>query len=117
MFHDFSYINGVLWAVVGIIMIIGNLTYADYYTKLNEKFLNNFWCTYCICMGAAIVNFVITFVIDSFVDTNDSPSPLNYGLGWLAVMSMMVYTVSIIWVISIGYCKLKRYFGRKRNKI
>lgn len=117
MFHDFSYINGVLWAVVGIIMIIGNLTYADYYTKLNEKFLSNFWGTYAICMGAAIVNFVITFVITLAVGKTDGPSPLNYGLGWLAVLSIIVYTIGVIWVICIGYCNLKQYFGRKRNKI
>lgn len=113
MFHDFSYINGVLWAVVGIVMLIGNLTYADYYTKLNKNFVENFWYTYAICMSATIVNFVISFAVPA----TNGPSPLNYGLGWLAGISIILYSTGIIWAICIGFSKLKHYFGKKRNKI
>lgn len=117
MFHDFSYINGVLWAVVGIIMIVGNLTYADYYTKMNKKFVESFWWVYSICMGAAILNFLIVLIITLAFGVTKGPSPLNYGLGWLTGLSSIVYTLTILYGIIIGYCNLKQYFGRKRNKI
>ncbi|AMM44104.1 hypothetical protein FDG95_gp438 [Pectobacterium phage vB_PcaM_CBB] len=51
------------------------------------------------------------------VGKTDGPEPLNYGLGWLAVLSIIVYSIGVIWAICIGFCNLKQYFGRKRNKI
>lgn len=117
MFHDFSYINGVLWVVVGVIMLVGNVTYADYYTKLNKKFLEYFWCTYLICIGVSFVNFMMVLVAKTLMNTTNELSPINYGLGWLYIMSLCIYSMFLIYSICFGFANLKQYFGRKRNKI
>lgn len=117
MLEYFMYIHGVLWFVVGIILLVGNLTYADYYTKLDKNLMHTFWICYGIVSCAGIVNFVIAGIINLLTIKNEGPDPLTYGLGWLTVGACILYVILAIVGTIVGFTKLKQYFGHKRNKI
>lgn len=116
MLEYFVYINGVVWFSVGIILMIGNLTYADYYTKLDKTTMNSFWVCYGAVSCIGFMNFLISAVANLLI-IDSGRSALLYGLGWIAGCSVLMYVGFAIFGIVVGFTKLKKYFGRKRNKI
>lgn len=110
-------VHAVIWFAVGIILLVGNLTYADYYTKLDKNLMQTFWICYGIVSGAGIANFVIAGIINLLTIKSEGPDALTYGLGWLTVCAGIAYVVFGLIGTVVGFTKLKEYFGRKRNKI
>lgn len=111
MFETIATINFILWVSLFVIMLVGNLTYADYYTKFDEELKLAGTMAFAAAMAVFIMNFLIASLMRDVVEG------FKYGLYWFSGASLITY----LWFLVSGmiYCfkKLKAYFGKKRGKI
>ncbi|AFC21983.1 membrane protein [Cronobacter phage vB_CsaM_GAP32] len=119
MIDIFVYTNAIIWFVGGVVLLVGNLTYANYYTKIKSSSMEAFWMVYTIAVGLALFNFLIAFTVNHFAEASvpQKPSASYYGMAILAGESVIIYFVLSCMMLISGFIKLKQYFGRKRNKI
>ena len=116
MLDIYFYINTILFIIVGVVMLVGNVTYANYYTRIDKHDIDNFWMIYVIILFCGVINFLITLAA-KLLSTGTSLNPVLYASGWVAVLLTIVYLYLISYTIFLGFCNLKDYFGKKRNKI
>jgi p-aminobenzoyl-glutamate transporter AbgT len=112
MFETIAIINFIVWVSLFIIMLIGNLTYADYYTKFDEDLKMAAMITFLI----AIILFLLNFIIAAGMEGNVEAA-FKYGLFWFSCVSFIMYICFTIYGLIYGFQKLKSYFGKKRGKI
>lgn len=104
-------LNLALWTIILIVYGIGNLTYADYYTKLStntKETINTLLLVQFICFS---LNMLIISIVGNIKEG------FAYGLIWCSGVSVLIYLYYICFLSFLGFAKLKMYFGKKRGKI
>ncbi len=103
-------ITAVYYSVV-LILFVGNITYADYYTNLSDSFRGGFWILFLIFNIIAFELSIITYFTDNFSDA------LSIHATTITVFSVGVAVIYLIAYLVKRTLQLRQYFGKKRNKI
>jgi hypothetical protein len=112
MYNFLAPINLSIWLVAAIIYLIGNLTYADYYTNLPEYIKQIFNAVFGTQAGCFLVNLILATLVEQ-----DLYKGYRYGLGWCTALSLLVYACIVGFGTWYGFRDLKHYFGKKRGKL
>lgn len=94
-----------------VIFVVGNLTYADYYTKMASSTKQILMFAFGISFGMFLVNFALATAMDGV------EKGFKYGLMWFTGVSCIAYVVMIVCGFIYGFASLKQYFGKKRGKL
>lgn len=112
MYDILAPINLFVWVAISIIYLVGNLTYADYYTKLPSNTKQIFNMIFGLQAGCFVVNFALVALVEQSIYKG-----FRYGMAWCTGISLLFYVVGICMVVVYGFHELKKYFGKKRGKI
>lgn len=102
-------INTILWLSVAFILLIGHLTYADYYHDLDEDIMNAYWIAFLIAM---VISFIM-FCIAGFHE--------GLYIGWIwftrvfTSITAIYYVILTIMGICVAYNEAHQYFKNKRG--
>ena len=116
----FMSIQFLFWLIVAAVILIGNLTYADYYTKLESKQLTTpFWVLFGFSYGLGALMFLMASGIIGVLDDSEQSrlEPSTVALLWSSSALYIIYCISLMCAVVEGFSTLKKYFGKKRNKI
>lgn len=112
MYDLLAPLNFILWIGITIIYFVGNLTYADYYTKLAHDTRQMFNMIIGVQAGCFLANFMLVALVEQSIYKG-----FRYGLGWCTGLSLFIYAVGIGFGVYYGFGELKKYFGKKRGKL
>lgn len=103
-------INAIIWFSLAFILIIGHLTCADYYHKLEEDTLSIFW----VAIGVATFFGGMMLVIAGSHD--GLAEGWKWGLGTFTGFTLFYYVCIVIAGICTMYNETHQYFKRKRGR-
>ena len=106
------YINLMVWLIFVVVMVVGHLTYADYYTKLNKDLVEWIITGIVILVFATSFNFALMALVSVSVTEG-----FKYCLWWFTGITCLYYLIGIVLGIGSGYTNLREYFGKKRGKV
>lgn len=112
MYDILAPLNLFVWIALTVIYFVGNLTYADYYTKLAYDTKQIFNMIIGVQAGCFLGNFVLAALAEQSIYKG-----FRYGLGWCTGLSLLLYVLGFCFVIYYGFNELKKYFGKKRGKL
>lgn len=102
-----------LWFVLCVVLYVGYLTYADYYDKLSRQFIYDFKM-WSLCIAALMLVVFFVAITDKNKPVDMTLLKMYYGIS--AVGSIALYIMTIVLFIKNSH-NIRKYFGRKRNKI
>lgn len=108
MYDILTQLNFFIWVGFLIIYLVGNLTYADYYTKLESdtRTIINFILT--VKVFVFLVNFILGGLFEHSI-----LGGFKYGLIFFTGTSLLLYGLIVCAGFYYGFIDLKNYFGKK----
>lgn len=103
-------INAIIWFSTAFILIIGHLTCADYYHKIEEDTRTIFW----VALGIATFFGGMMFVVASSQD--GLAQGIKWGIGTFTCFTLLYYACIVIIGICVMYGETHQYFKRKRGR-
>lgn len=110
IFLAFAYINTGLWIITAILIFIGFMTYADYYTK-NKDNIPVFLFCFAVCAILSFGNFIATKAM------NPLEIAIQDTVLGFTCLSLFIYVCLFIMYLFFLGSKFRIYCGKKRGKL